>query len=76
MALPLVAPPGIPADRAAALREAFQQMVVDKAFLDEAQKLGLEISPITGEAVRSLLERSQKTPKDVIERYRKIAGES
>lgn len=76
MALPLVAPPGIPADRAAALRQAFQQMVADKAFLDEAAKLGLEISPITGEEVRALLERSQKTPKDVIEQYKKLAGEN
>ena len=51
MALPTMAPPGVPADRAAALRSAYAAMVKDKAFLDEAVRLKLEISPIDGEAI-------------------------
>ena len=74
MALPLVAPPGLPAERTAALRAAFQAMVADPAFLDDAARIGLEISPIDGEAIIALLQRSKATPPQVIERYRQLAG--
>lgn len=75
MALPTVAPPGIPADRAAALRAAYRKMVTDPAFLEEATRIKLEISPIDGDAILGLLKRAAATPKDVIERYKKLAGD-
>jgi tripartite-type tricarboxylate transporter receptor subunit TctC len=75
MALPTVAPPGIPADRAAALRAAYAAMLKDKAFLDEAERLKLEISPIDGDAILALLKRAAAIPQDVIERYNKLAGD-
>jgi tripartite-type tricarboxylate transporter receptor subunit TctC len=74
MALPFVAPPDLPADRAAALKSAFMAMVKDKAFLEEAQKAKLDISPIDGDAVRQLLVRSAATPKDVIAHYNEISA--
>ena len=48
MALPFAAPPGIPADRAKALQSAFMAMCRDTAFVDEAEKLGIDMSPIDG----------------------------
>lgn len=75
MALPTVAPPGIPADRAAALRAAYMAMVKDQAFLDEAARIKLEISPIDGETILTLLKRAAATPKSVIESYNKLAAD-
>jgi tripartite-type tricarboxylate transporter receptor subunit TctC len=72
MALPFVAPPDIPADRAKALQTAFMAMCRDEAFLEDARKLGLDISPIDGEAIVRLLARAAATPKDVIERFNEI----
>jgi len=72
MALPFVAPPEVPAERAKALQAAFMAMCRDAAFLDEASKLGLDISPIDGEAIGRLLARAAATPKDVIERFNAI----
>jgi tripartite-type tricarboxylate transporter receptor subunit TctC len=69
MALPFAAPPGTPADRADALRRAFMQMCSDPAFIEEAEKLGLDLSPIDADGVLKLLARSAATPKDVIARY-------
>ena len=69
MALPFVAPPDVPADRAKALQTAFMAMCKDPAFLDDAQKLGLDISPIDGAAIDKLLTRAAATPKDVIDRF-------
>jgi tripartite-type tricarboxylate transporter receptor subunit TctC len=75
MALPVVGPPNIPADRAQVLRAAFMAMVRDKAFLDDATKIGLEISPIDGAAVLKLIEASSKTAKAVIDRYNSFVNE-
>ena len=75
MALPFAAPPDIPADRAKALQTAFMAMCRDKAFVDEAEKLGVDISPIDGEAILKLLAQTSATPKDVITRYNTVGGE-
>jgi tripartite-type tricarboxylate transporter receptor subunit TctC len=69
MALPFAAPPDIPADRAAALQAAFMAMCRDKDFLEEAEKIGFDVSPIDAAEVQRLLARSAATPRDVIERY-------
>jgi tripartite-type tricarboxylate transporter receptor subunit TctC len=75
MALPTVAPPGVPADRTAALRKAYAAMVADRAFLEDAGKINIEISPVGGDAIMALLQRASATPKAVIERYNKLAGD-
>ncbi len=69
MALPFIAPPGIPADRAGALQSAFMQMAKDKGFIEEADKLGIDMSPIDSEAILKLITRVAATPKSVIEHY-------
>jgi tripartite-type tricarboxylate transporter receptor subunit TctC len=74
MALPFVAPPGLPAERAKALQTAFMEMHKDAAFLAEAKKLDLDISPINGAEVKKLLEQTSKTPKAVIARYNAIVN--
>jgi tripartite-type tricarboxylate transporter receptor subunit TctC len=74
MAMPFVAPPEVPEDRARALRSAFMAMCNDKGFIDEALKLGLEISPIDSDAISKLLSRAAATPKSVIERYKALTG--
>lgn len=74
MALPFVAPPGLPPDRAEALQHAFMAMVADRGFRDDAKRLGLDISPIDGDAVMKLLARSAATPKEVIARYNSLAA--
>jgi tripartite-type tricarboxylate transporter receptor subunit TctC len=73
MALPFLAPPDLPPDRAAALGAAFMAMGRDRAFLDDAKRAKLDISPIDGDAVRALLAKAAATPKDVIARYNEIA---
>jgi tripartite-type tricarboxylate transporter receptor subunit TctC len=74
MALPFLAPAGIPAERAAALRRAFAEMVKDPEFLADAMRSKLDITPIDGEAVREIIRRMKATPKPVITRYNKITG--
>jgi tripartite-type tricarboxylate transporter receptor subunit TctC len=74
MALPFLAPAGIPADRAAALKSAFMAMVKDREFLADAERSKLDITPIDGEAVRAIIAKMAATPRSVIERYNRITG--
>jgi tripartite-type tricarboxylate transporter receptor subunit TctC len=65
---PVIAPPGVPADRANALRAAFMRTMQDTELLAETSKLGLAIRPSSGEEVEALVARFASFPKSVIER--------
>jgi tripartite-type tricarboxylate transporter receptor subunit TctC len=75
MALPFAAPPDVPPDRAKALQTAFMAMCRDKTFVEEAERLGIDVSPIDGEAILTLLARTAATPSEVIARYNAIGGD-
>jgi tripartite-type tricarboxylate transporter receptor subunit TctC len=66
---PFLAPPGIPPDRLAALRDAFEATMKDADFMAEADKLKLEINPLTGAEVEKLVRQIYaETPPDVAKR--------
>jgi len=76
MARPFVAPPGIPADRKAALVTAFDATMNDPEFLAEAKKLSLDVRPVTGATIDKILAEVYATPKDVLAKtIRAIANE-
>lgn len=62
---PLAAPPGVPMDRVEALRRAFDATMKDKQFIIDAEKLGTEISPLTGQEVQSIIEEVVNAPPDL-----------
>jgi tripartite-type tricarboxylate transporter receptor subunit TctC len=74
MGRPFVAPPGIPSHRVAALREAFMAALKDKQFLAEAQKMQLEINPVSGQKVQELVAEIYETPKPVAEKVASMLG--
>ena len=67
-ARPFAAPPGLPADRAATLRAAFDSTMKDPEFLAEAKKLNLDVNPLSGTTIASLLTELYAMPKSVIEK--------
>ncbi|MBM3528607.1 MAG: hypothetical protein FJX62_10980 [Alphaproteobacteria bacterium] len=67
---PFMMPPGVPADRVNAIRRAFDATMKDKDFLAEAEKLKIEISPLTGERVGTLIAQIYKTPEATVARVR------
>jgi tripartite-type tricarboxylate transporter receptor subunit TctC len=71
MARPFFAPPAIPADRAAALRKAFDDTMKDADFLAEADKMMVEISPMSGAEVNTMLTELYATPKSAVEKAAK-----
>jgi tripartite-type tricarboxylate transporter receptor subunit TctC len=72
LAWPLVAPPDLPAERLAELRQAFGAMMQDPQLLGEASSQGLDIDPVSGAEIAELVQRLYGTPPDVLELVRKI----
>ena len=64
------APPGVPADRVAALRSSFMAMVKDPKFLAAAKKRKVDIVPKSGAEVQKIVAEVVATPADVVERMR------
>jgi tripartite-type tricarboxylate transporter receptor subunit TctC len=67
---PFFMPPNVPAARVAAVRRAFDAVMKDKAFLEEADKLKIEVDPLTGEQVAALVEQLYKTPPETVAHVR------
>jgi tripartite-type tricarboxylate transporter receptor subunit TctC len=74
ISLPFAAPPGVPEDRAKALQSAFMQMCKDPEVIGQAVKLGIDMSPIDADAVRTAIANAAATPREIIDRYNALVG--
>lgn len=75
---PFAAPPGIPQERLAILRSSFMETIKDPAFLNEAQRLGLEVvDPFSGEKVQTKVREYLNTDPTILDRVtRLLKGET
>lgn len=58
--------PGVPPDRLALLRRAFLETLKDPEFLADAQRIGIELDPLGGEALQQYVAGMMATPADLI----------
>jgi len=70
----LLAPPGVPAERTQALREAFQAMMQDQDFIADIQRLNVDLEPLSGEQLEQLVRRALTIPAAVRERAKLAFG--
>ena len=68
MGRPFLAPPGLPADRAAALQKAFDASMEDPALLADAAKQNLEIDAISGPEIAALMNKLYDVPDAIYTR--------
>jgi hypothetical protein len=68
MARPFAAPPDIPADRKAALVAAFDATMKDKEYLADAQRIKMDVNPVSGRDLDKLLAELYATPADVVKK--------
>jgi tripartite-type tricarboxylate transporter receptor subunit TctC len=68
----ILAPPGVPEQRVGALRQAFDATVKDPEFVAEAAKLRLELEPLAGTALQTIVEEVQGMPADVVHKVKAI----
>jgi len=74
MARPFAAPPGIPADRAEALRGAFADALKDPDLLAEARKMQIDIDLMPATEIENLLGEFYAAPKDIVAEAANITG--
>ena len=66
-----IAPPGTTPAQLAALRKSFDATMADKAFLEDADKMRVDIAPLPGVKIQEVVQRLYDTPKDIVERAKK-----
>jgi tripartite-type tricarboxylate transporter receptor subunit TctC len=69
-------PPDVPADRVAALRQAFDATMQDEAFRAEARRMGLDINPITADKVQAIVREVTAIPPELIALAKRAKGET
>jgi tripartite-type tricarboxylate transporter receptor subunit TctC len=67
---PFVLPPGVPGERVAALRKAFVAAFNDKTLRAEADKMQLDVDPMSGDELQKLVADLYDTPPRLVERAR------
>ena len=72
MTRPFAMPPEVPTARVAAIRTAFDATMKDPAYIAEAKKIGLEVSPLGGAEIEALIEQIQRTPQPVVDKLRSL----
>lgn len=71
----LAGSPGIPPDRAKALRDAFDKGMKDPEILEKAKAMKLDLEPASGAELQDLVKRILATPKPVVDLVKKAIGE-
>lgn len=66
MGRPFALPPGVPKERVAELRKAFDETMVDKDYLADADKMKLEVKPVSGERIERLVDDIYNTTSPAI----------
>jgi tripartite-type tricarboxylate transporter receptor subunit TctC len=69
---PMVAPPGVPADRVKILRDAYAKALKDPDLLAEVSRSRLDMEPSTGEEIQNLYKELMSQPREVIELVKKL----
>lgn len=69
---PFYVPNGVPADRVRILRSAFMATMKDRAFLDEATRLGYDIDPIPGEELDRIVKNAINVPPAIKEKLKLV----
>jgi tripartite-type tricarboxylate transporter receptor subunit TctC len=69
---PMVAPPGVPADRVKILREAYGRALKDPDLIAEVDRQRLDMEPSSGEEIQALFKELMEQKREVVERVKKL----
>ena len=73
---PFAAPPGLPADRAKALQAAFLAVHNDPQYLEQAQRLNVDVSPIGSEEALRAIDSIAGAPPELLDYMRKLLSDA
>ena len=67
---PFILPAGAPADRLQTLRTAFDAMMQDPAFVKDARRFGIDVDPVSGDAIKEIVDEIDRAPQEIIDRLK------
>jgi tripartite-type tricarboxylate transporter receptor subunit TctC len=70
----IVAPPGVPADRLAALSKAYEDTLKDSKFLEDTKRSKFDVTYVTGKEIQDFVGSMMKMKPDTVERLKKATG--
>ena len=70
----ILSSPGIPADRALALRKAFMEMTQDAEFIAELEKMRVELTPMSGAKLQELVQEVGNLTPDLVQKIKVVYG--
>ncbi len=71
---PILLPPDVPAARVRTMQAAFDATMLDKAFIADAEKIGIDVSPLGGPEIEKVMAEIEAAPQDVIDRLRLLVN--
>ena len=71
---PMLAPPGLAADRVKILRGAFNRTMEDKEFLADLDKRSFDLDPVKGEELEKIVKDVMSQPPEIVARMKKLLG--
>ena len=71
---PVLAPPGVPAERVSELRAALAATLADPEFRADIEKRNLHIDPVRGEDMAAAYARAFAFPPEIIAAVREVMG--
>jgi tripartite-type tricarboxylate transporter receptor subunit TctC len=71
---PILLPPEVPAARVKTIQGAFDATMLDKAFIADAEKIGIDVSPLGGPQIEKVMAEIDAAPQDVIDRLRQLVN--
>ena len=71
---PMMATPGVSADRVKILRDAFNATMKDSEFLTDIDKRQFDLDPVPGEELEKIVKDVMSQPPDIIARMKKLLG--
>jgi tripartite-type tricarboxylate transporter receptor subunit TctC len=74
LGFPFAAPPGLPEDRIATLREGFRLTMEDADYVAALRKASLEFAPLTGDRLTAAILQMTQASAETIDRYKRLAG--
>ncbi len=67
-------PPGVPPERLATIRKAFDTMLTDPKVIEEGNRQGVRISPSSWQKIEQDIKELSEAPPWIIKRYKDLAG--
>jgi tripartite-type tricarboxylate transporter receptor subunit TctC len=71
---PVLLPPDVPATRVKTVQNAFDATMKDKAFIADAEKIGIDVEPLSGAEIEKVMAEINAAPQEAIDRLRQLVN--